>query len=151
EVREAARSGAVRGAGDRDPDGGGQRHRPGREDQRLRGQAERAGLSRAIDGRGAGPGGLALSLSTFMVLPLMPRLVNVVRLLCAYYLRAIQEPSREDCGMTQKVERWRGVASAALGLSVMLAAGPASATHDEPGRGKALRTALVTAYKQCTN
>jgi len=53
--------------------------------------------------------------------------------------------------MTQKVERWRGIASAALGLSVMLVAGPVSATHDEPGRGKALRTALVTAYKQCTN
>src|SRR4029450_7563999 len=59
--------------------------------------------------------------------------------------------SREDRAMTQKVERWRGIASAALGLSVIPGAGPASATHDEPGRGKALRTALVTAYKQCTS
>jgi hypothetical protein len=34
-------------------------------------------------------------------------------------------------------------------LGMMLT--PAHATHDEPGRGKALKTSLVTAYKQCTN
>jgi hypothetical protein len=39
----------------------------------------------------------------------------------------------------------------AIALAGVLASSPVRATHDEPGRGKALKTTLVTAYDACTS
>ncbi len=52
--------------------------------------------------------------------------------------------------MTQSGYRLPGTALAVIVL-VGMSAGPGRATHDEPGRGKALKGSLVTAYEACTN
>jgi len=45
----------------------------------------------------------------------------------------------------------RGMSCGLAGALVVVSSAPALATHDEPGRGKALKGSMVTSYKPCTN
>jgi hypothetical protein len=53
--------------------------------------------------------------------------------------------------MILNTHRYYGVVLVCVGLMLTLAAGIARATHDEPGRGKAIKGSMVTSYKPCTN
>ena len=53
--------------------------------------------------------------------------------------------------MKENASGVRGVGIVLAALLVMVVPELARATHDEPGRGKALKGSMVTAYKPCTN
>ena len=53
--------------------------------------------------------------------------------------------------MKRNLHGFRGMGIALAGLMVAVVPELAKATHDEPGRGKALKGSMVTAYEPCTN
>lgn len=53
--------------------------------------------------------------------------------------------------MTQDINKLSRIALVVAGLVLGAMIAPAGGTHDEPGRGKALKMTLVTAYEPCTS